>query len=662
MSPAPPKHALASLPAGYVAIPVSADQEAAPLRICVVVRPEPDPAAGHLVVLRDMIDSQVLLGCTADANGDVQQWLEVWVQNLDQLVNVIAACREALTNTVLDQRWRAHYRAVQDLDATALVATGWEETHPLPTFIDVQRQRIVTPVDPASSCPWALCTDDALLAAKGLPPYSTSLHRYLHLPALGDRTTFVPTTPDAPTAEQTRSLAEMLREHGDYVPLNPAGGLMLIRHLSPISYEAFADLLGGAGWDGVLHGRTPLALGSQYEELRDVGAGQPVAGRLFLGEHGRWGRMVEALHLKLHLLADAVAAAQAMVKHHQRPLLNLRADSFQIRLGEPGRGLPFLWTARAVLVDPGDAIALPIVASDVRYYLRAGGVGISVFRPAPAGAAVRGRGTVRIRQVLPDARKRIILEGTFVTQERVEAAHMDLIWLRLNPGRGRTDIYAYLEPDAALAEGEWRFRTVGQELGEDVVAALRAAEGVPLHDTPFEVVPLLSSPCDLYSLGVLAVRTLLVDNENTLPKALDEVHSLARQVAVDYDGSLALGERIRRLFDADPRWVQNLGPQRLTHEEVTPDEVFDIVPTELWWDTLGAIVRMFPAMGPDSTCRDFGDTNPGAIHRAFDRAIADLDSLLVRTRSLIVIDWRFNREIHAVVRQHLTGLAGAEER
>lgn len=655
------KPALAKLPDGYIAVPVSADQEAAPLRLCVVVRPEPDPAAGHLVVLRDMIDSQVLLGCVVDALGTVQDWLELWVQNLDQLVNTVAACREALTNAVLDTRWRNHFRAVQELDPAGLVQTGWEETHPLPTFIDIERRQIVSPVEATSSCPWTLCTDDALLTASGLPPYSTSLHRYLSLPALAEGTPFVPTTAEAPTNERTRSMAEMLREHGQFVPLNAGGGLMLVRHLSPISYESFVDLLGGGSWDGLLHGRTHLQLGSQYAELRDTDAGTPQAGRLFLGEHGRWGRMVETFHLKLHLLADAVAAAQEMVRRHQRPLLNLTADSFQIRLGEPGRGLPFLWTARSVLVDPGDAIALPITASSVQYYLRAGGISLSVYRPKLAGAAVRGRGTVRIRQVLPDAEGRVILEGTFVTQERVQAAHMDLFWLRLNPGRGRIDLYAYLEPDAALAEGEWRFRTVGQKLGDDATNVLRSAEGVPLHDTPFEVIPLLATPCDLYSLGVLAVRTLLVDNQTTLPVALDEMLSLARQAGVDFDKEQPLPERIGELFNSDERWVKSLGPQRLTHEEVTPGDVFDIVPTQLWWDTLATLVRMFPGMGPDSTCRDLGDARPGAIHRAFDRALADLDSLLVRTRSLIVIDWRFNREIHAVVRQHLTGLAGGED-
>jgi len=649
----------AELPEGYVAVSVSPEQETAPLRICVVARREPDPVAGHLVVLRDAIDAQVLLGCIADAAGHVQHWVELWIQSLDQLVNTVAACREALSNQVLDDRWRKHFDAIQQLDQAGLVRTGWEETHPLPSFLDIHNFQLVQPVEPTSSSPWTLCEDDALLTGKGLPPYATSLHRYLYVPGLGDHSPFVPATPDAPTNDHTRSMAEMLREHGEFVPLNPGGGLMLVRRLSPIDYEAYIDLLSGGSWDGLLHGRTVVSLGAAYQELKDADPSLPVAGRLFLGEHGRWGRMVEGFHLKLHLLADAVASVRAMVAHHQRPLLNLSAQSFQIRLGEPGRGLPFLWTAGATLMDPGDAIALPIVASDVQYYLRAGGVAMSVYRPQHAGAPVRGAGTVRIRQVLPDSANRTILEGTFVTQERIEAAHMDLLWLRLNPGHGRVDLYAYLEPDSALASGEWRFRTVGQRLSDTDQTALRAAEGVPIHNTRFEVVPLLSTPCDLYSLGVLAVRALLVDTSTTLPVALDEVLSLARQVAVEHDGSTDLPTRIHNLFDADDRWVKSLGPQRLTHEEVTPDEAFDLVPPALWWDTLAAIVRMFPGMGPDSTCRDYGDASPGAIHRVFDGATRDLDALLLRTRSLIVIDWRFNREIHAMLRKHLTGLAGA---
>lgn len=221
------------------------------------------------------------------------------------------------------------------------------------------------------------------------------------------------------------------------------------------------------------------------------------------------------------------------------------------------------------------------------------------------------------------------------------------------------DLYAYLDPESALATGEIRFRTVGQRLEEGQIAALKAAAGVPLSNTPFEVVPLLSTPCDLYSLGVLAVRTLLVDNQTKLPKALDDMLSLAHQVAVDHDGTTDLPTRIRRLFDTDRRWVLSLGPQRLTYDVVEPEDAFDLVPTDLWWDTLAMVVRLFPGVGPDSACRDFGDAAVGGLHKVFDRALGDLDALLLRTRSLIVIDWRFNREIYGVIRSHVTGTADA---
>ena len=154
----------------------------------------------------------------------------------------------------------------------------------------------------------------------------------------------------------------------------------------------------------------------------------------------------------------------------------------------------------------------------------------------------------------------------------------------------------------------------------------------------------------------LAVRALLVNSQTTLPVALDEVLSLARQVAAQHDESVALGLRIRTIFEDDNRWARSLGPHRLTHEEISVEEAFDLVPAEVWWDVLAMIVRLLPGIGPDSIARDYGNAPPGGIHKVFDRTLEELANLLLRTRSLVVIDWRFNREVHAVVRQHMIGL------
>ena len=656
MSDSKVSRALTEIPEGYAAVLVSSEQAASALRVCVLVRRSPDPAAGHLLVLRDLIDGRVLLGCVVDAGGAVQEWVELWCQDLEGLAHTTTACREALSNHVLDERWKGYFQALLEADPTSVIRTGWETSHPLPLYVDLTAMEPVHPIDPQSSGQWELCRDDAFLAGKQLPNYSTSLHRYLYIPSLAGESPLVPVTPDAPTGESVLSTNEITGGRRGLLGVNAGAGLMIVRRHWPIQMEPFGDLLSGATWDGVFHGRSIVDLGPTCEALKNTNPDLTDGGWLFLGRHGRPGRVVEGFHLKLRLVADVIRAVQRTVEITQRPLLNLSADSFQVRLAAPGVGLPFLWTARATLCDPGDAISLPIRTSSVQYFLRGSSGAASVYRPASAGQTARGRGTVRIRQVLAEATGGTIVEGTFATQERFKAARYDLIWLRLNLTSGRVDLYGQLEQASALAAGEWRFRTVGQRFGEETVSALRSAEGVPITETPFEIIPLLSSPCDLYALAVLMLRTLLVNKETTLPVVVDEALSLARQVAAEYDESVGLGLRIRTLFESDERWMKSLGPHRLTNEAMEPVEALDLIPAEVWFDTLAAIVRLLPGVGPDSLAKDFGDAPPGGIHKVFDRAIHDLDDLVLRTRSLIVIDWRFNREVHAVVRKHLVGL------
>jgi hypothetical protein len=68
------------------------------------------------------------------------------------------------------------------------------------------------------------------------------------------------------------------------------------------------------------------------------------------------------------------------------------------------------------------------------------------------------------------------------------------------------------------------------------------------------------------------------------------------------------------------------------------------------------MARLFPGIGPDSYCRNFGDAPPGAMQRVFEPAMADLHRIIVKTRSLIVVDWRLNREIGRIIEKCAAGL------
>jgi hypothetical protein len=654
VSSSKPNSGLTTVPEGYIVIPIAEDQKAAALKICVLVRPKPDPVGGHLVVLRDTIDAKVFLGCIVDASSQVLDWLELWIQNTETLFNTASASYQSFSNAMLDNRWRQQSQAFEHLEGAAIVKTGWESEHPLPTFLDISARSPVHPIDPNSGTPWKLCVDEGLLQQKNLPSYAGSLHRYLYVPALGEESQLVPVTSGAPTNASTKPLSEICGDSAHIISLNPGAGLMLVKKHHPIGLEAFADILSGAAWDGLKHGRSVLDLGEQLNALRKDEAVLTADGRLFLEAHGQCGRLVETFHLKLRLLADIVSSVHSMVCHLQRPLLNICPDNWQVKLGEPGRGLPFLWTARAVLSDAGEAIPLAIESSDLQYYLPALESGTSIYRPLVTSLSTKGQASVRIRQVLPDTSDTTAIVGTFTTQERIDMARNDLVGFRLNLACGQVNLYAHLETDSAMAPGEWRFRTVAQNKDDTEVSDLRAAEGVPIPDVPFEIIPLLSSPCDLYSLAVIAVRILLVDTTNSLPVVLDETLSLPRQIGVDYDESTSLEMRISDVFNKDERWLESLGPHHLTFDKITSDEVFSLIPSELWWTTLAIILRMFPGLGPDTECKDYGDAQQGGLHKVFERTLTDLDNLILRTRSLIVADWKSNQEISGVIQRYLT--------
>lgn len=638
------------IPEGYSAIPIHESDAIAAMRLCVLARQTPDPAAGHLVLLRDLSDSMVYLGCLTDAGGSLREWVEIWVQNVDGLESSLPALRESFSNHSVDQRWAETAKSFYTLNPHGFIQTGWESKHAPPSFLDLSRRQPVHPGAPNN--PWELCRDDAALQAAGLPAYGTSLFRYLYQPSSKD-SGFVPVVSGAPTNSATRPLAEALKDTQAHIPLNVQGGLLMAQNFSPLGYEDYADLLGGKAWKGIEHGKRLLKFGGIYRGLDDWSQMQQSGSYLFLGGHGRAGRFIEAFHLKLQLFNEVLTAVRTFVEQQQLPFLNLSADSFRVSFSEIGTKLPFLWTARASLVKPSQAYMLPVESSDFRYFIRARPGGTSIYHPEGVNASLQSTGSVRIRKVMPTESGRTTLEGTLVMQEHMNVSPNDLFWIRLPLPTGRVDLYGHLHTTDGLAKGDARFRTVPQVIAPDAVKALRSAEGVSFARSPFEVVPLLSTPCDLYALGVLAVRTFLVNPQNTLAVALDEVLSLASQAATKYKAETPLASRIGSIMESDQRFATSLSPHRLVQESMEPTDAYQLLPAELWHQTLAAIVRLFPGIGPDSYCKDYGDAPSLALEVVFNKPIEDFEKLLVRSRSLIVIDWNANREVHSAIRDVL---------
>jgi hypothetical protein len=640
------------IPEGFTAIPITQADEGAALRICVLARQTPDPATGSFILLRDLHDAMVYLGCVVDASRRPREWIELWVQNVDGLETSLPAYRETFSNASLDARWTGQAKAYREMDPESFIQTGWESSHPLPSYLDLSSGQPVHPGGKEANSRWELCRDDELLRKAGLPAYGTSLFRYLHQPSAGAQTQFVPVVSGAPQGKATVPVSKAMAGLDHHLAFNPQAGLMMTLGFAPFGYEDYVDLLGGKPWGGLEHGKKRLVFDGVYASLAEPAQVQSGLGHIFLGLHGKAGRFAEAFHLKLQLLTEVFQAVRGHVERQQLPFLNLGADSLRVGLRQPGAGLPFLWTARAALVKTSHSFALPVETSEFRYFIRTRS-GASIYLPEGLNVSTQGMGGVRIRKVQPADQGRTVLEGTLVSQEQLAVSPHDLLWIRLPLPGSRLDLYGHVYAAESLAQGEVRFRTMPQQLNDAAVSALKGAEGVSFARSPFEVVPLLSSPCDLYSLGVLAVRTLLVNDKTTLAVSLDEILSLARQVAAEHKPDVPLRERIRTILERDRRYMESLGPHRLNHGGLTPEEAFRLLPQELWCDTLGAIVCLFPGVGPDSVCRDFGDVPALALETVFNRPLEALENLLVRSRSLILIDWSFNREVNTAIKECL---------
>jgi hypothetical protein len=648
-------------PEGHVVIPVSEGQKEAPLKICVLVKRPAGSAAGGLATLRSTLDGKVFLGCVTDAAGQIREWLELRVQSAEVLRNTSLAGRVLLSNAMLDERWRLQARAFEQIGTAEAITCGWETSNPLPTFLDVASRCPVHPRDERTRTYWRLCRDEAVLSQRGLPSYAGSLHRYLYLPDSGPEAFLIPVTEGAPTNNRTRSLSEACPACAKLIPFNPVAGLMLVTRHYPTDLESFLDSLGGETQPRRAS-RAAASVDPGQASSGFHGRASDYPGRLFLDAQGKHSRLIEVFHLKLALLSDAVASVHAVVHCLQRPFLNLSEQSFRVDVNGEGGLLPFLWTVHPRLIEPGHAVAVNIETADLTYYVSPLLDETSVYRPLATSLPARGRASLRIRKVVADSPEVVTVEGTLATQERLELNRSDLVFLQLGLPSAHLCLHAHLAADSALAGDEYRFRTVSHHFLPDQVRDLRDAEGVPMSDVLFEVVPLLSSPCDLYSLAVLALRILLVDRGTSLPVVVDEMLSLAREVQVGFDPAASLEAAVERVFRSDPRWLRSLGPHRLTGEGIAPEEALGLIPDDLWWATLALVVRTFPGLGPASLCRDYGDARPGGLHLAFERVLTDLDALILKTRALVTPDGRSDRQIAALVRQYLDRLSGQGDR
>jgi len=640
------------LPAGCLLAPIHVLEAGTPLAIGIVVRTQPDAAGSPFVLLREVPEARAYLGAVCDTEARIQEWVEIWVQTLEIQELAFSGYETQLSNSFFDQGWLAESDRLKRHLPQAVIVIRRENYDHGPILIHppaVDAAGGLARIEPTG---WRVCTDDALLEAHGLPAYARSPFRYLHEPGVKEGKTFLATSPDAPVNPHVQSLERLAAAGGALAVFNPQAGFVRVTRHLPLSLEEYLQILEGRPWPEADGPTGPGYFSGQYAALQEWSANPKGLPFLLHGDGRLTDRLTEVFFLKISALLEAFNEVRKVVQARQLPLLNLSTASFNVGLPETGGQFPAFWSAHCRLAKAGQAYPLKIKSTQQKYFIRLGRVEPSPFLPEGMGAHSFGIGNVQIRNVVTET-DGVVLEGTLVAEDYLGLDPHDLLWFKLPLGEERLDFYAHVYKSETAGPREARFRTVPARLPESALAALKRTAGTRFPKSPYEIWPLLSSPCDLYSLGVLAVRTLLAHSQSNLPVMLDEISSLARRLgdtAKDKDDYPAV---LKELLGKDEKLLDLTSPHSLIGGTVPPGQARAAISMDLWLETITWVLRLFPDTGATSFCKDFGDVSPLALETVFDLPLQQLDSIILRLRSLLAPSLSENEEISAVILEQL---------
>ncbi len=526
---------------------------------------------------------------------------------------------------------------------------------------------------PCPSCfgPLRTCRDDTRLAAAGLPLYSATSARFLVCPACAEPSKFwVGTAAEARGLKDVGTLEDLRREYeaaleradpartdlpppasvaatGKKGAAPPPGWTVfnlhdapyLVTRMAPVGFDDFIARLGGGG------------------EPASAGDGGP--GLLFAAE-GSGIDAIEILALKLTAFLQIVAALRRHYGLLGRPHLDLQPGHLVVEPGLQAGFLPVLWSFRVKLLGASPA-RLAILGPDLQVPLpprdpRTPFASQAVRSARLASPAV---GELLIERVAAEKGNRWRIEGKLLDPHGFFPPPTPRDWIQLawprdpfGPGRTAT---ARLDPRSAPESVEMAITTEPLELDAALAQRLGRAGGFRVPGVRYKIYPALSAPEDIYSLGVLLLRILLVNDGQTLSALEPLIEAVPQGASQGVRGARRTAEEaLSAMLAAEP---QRLAKANLFHRETDrgPGRPSSI-PEEIWTSALLFALRLVgrgPGFGltPErGGAYGFNEANPGAH---LDEVQAEGEDLLRRLHAILFHRQAVNVEVQALIAELL---------
>jgi len=568
-----------------------------------------------------------------------------------------------------------------------VLATG-PDAGKLPALaFDRQSRRLFPVVSPVSWEPLPVCRDDALLRDAGLEPWSGTTARYLHRPEdSGPPTFYTWSLQDGAqakagvrvrrrhdlyrdlvaghaqlSAERQRRLAGQLpelsaamRELGPdevearLVPLNYYEASALALELQDLHFDEFCDLAGGASLGAATAANLVAGASGRTATLarldaRLAGERQWLAAPWTRGDEVqalvndplRVDRLaLEAAVIKLHAFVQVCRGVRAFHCEFGQPHLGVSSDNVMLRLLDHGDLLPpARWNFAAVLVDVGASHRLPLA-----------GLGQTAAVSPLCLPSTDAVGTYSSPFVDPaQASRELTLRASAVPCAVAEAPSG--LRLELRSARERLDgirpgDVVRIQPDTALpATGEQPLLGSVCALTQGsatAVVTLEPALCAALPGEPFEFAATatfhrrLQTPCDLFGLGMLLARALLVHDE----RDVFAVREVWDRILDRFDMTLASArapdaERVqatlRNLLDTER---VHLGSASVLWPKALREVAREPIPAALWRELLLLVGRLLTSRAGFSFAAHHGDVPDGQPAAPLDRVLAVAEELL----------------------------------